>query len=182
MPLSRTAGPSTNAQEDGECGEPGEGLQETKASPGYTLTHACGAGPSLSRDAGEGIYVASDRLSPRRLDPIRRERHAAEANAGGVEDGVGDRRRDRAGRGLAGALRRQLGSVDENDVDRLRRLGDVENGIGQPIDAGDVLGVELHLLPERPAGALDDVALDAATQPVGIDDQAAIMGDHPFAR
>ena len=36
--------------------------------------------------------------------------------------------------------RRDLRMVDQHDVDRLRRLGDVEDRIGHPVDAGHVLG------------------------------------------
>ena len=38
------------------------------------------------------------------------------------------------------------------------------------------------LLGERPTGALDDVAFDAAPEPLGVDDQPAIMCHGEFAR
>ena len=39
------------------------------------------------------------------------------------------------------------GLVEQHDVDLLRRLGDVEDRIGQPVDAGDALVVELRSPP-----------------------------------
>jgi quinol monooxygenase YgiN len=71
--------------------------------------------------------------------------------------------RDRA---LTGAARRQFGAVNQHDVDRFRRLGDVEDRVGEPVGAGDLRPVEGDLLRERPAGALDDVSFDAAPEPV----------------
>ena len=110
-----------------------------------------------------------------------RERHPADAHAGGVEDGVGDGRRDRPARRFAGARRRDLRMVDQHHVDLFGRLGDVEDRIGQPIDAGHGLVVELDLLPQRAADALHDVALDRHADAVRIDDLAAIMGDRELA-
>ena len=49
-----------------------------------------------------------------------RQRRAADAHAGGVEHRIGDRRRQRPDRRLAGAGRRQVGMVDRDDVDRAR--------------------------------------------------------------
>ena len=68
---------------------------------------------------------------------------------------------DRPHRRLAGAGRRDLRLVDQHDVDRLRRVGDVEDRIGHPVDAGHAVAVELHLFEQRAADALHDVALDA---------------------
>src|SRR5262249_58499320 len=76
----------------------------------------------------------------------------------------------------------QLGMVDQHHLDRLRRLGDVEDRIGHPVDAGHVLSVELDLLPSRTAHALDDVALDGVPGPFGVDDLAAVMSDGELAR
>src|SRR5262249_174478 len=111
-----------------------------------------------------------------------RERHAADAHPGGVEDRVGDRGRYRTDRRLAGARGRQLGMVDQHHLDRLGRLGDVEDRVGHPVDAGHVLSVELYLLPRRAAPALRDVAVDGVLEPGGIDDLAAVVGDGELAR
>src|SRR5262249_43047185 len=118
----------------------------------------------------------------RLLHPVGRERHAADAHAGGVEDRVGDRRRHRADRRLAGTGGRQLGMVDQHHLDRLWRLGDVEDRVGHPVHAGHVLSVELDLLPQRAADALNNVAFDRMRQPIGIDDLAAVVGDRELAR
>jgi hypothetical protein len=99
------------------------------------------------------------------------QRRAAQAHTGGVEDGVGERRGNRADRALAGTRRRQFGAVNRHDVDRFRHLGDVEDRVGEPVGAGDLGAVEGDLLRERPAGALDNISFDAAPEPVRVDDQ-----------
>ena len=78
-----------------------------------------------------------------------------------------DGRGDRADRALAGAGRRQCGAVEQHDVDRFGRLGDVEDRVGKPVGTGDLGAVEGNLLRQGPAGALDDIAFDAALEPVG---------------
>jgi hypothetical protein len=72
--------------------------------------------------------------------------------------------------------------VDQHDVDCLWRLGDVEDRVSRPIDAGDLGTVEGDLLRQCAARALDDIAFDAAPQPIGVDDQPAIMRHGEFAR
>src|SRR5260370_22894744 len=67
--------------------------------------------------------------------------------------------------------------VDQHDVDRLRRLGDVENRVGHPVDAGHVLAVEPDFLPKRAAYALHDIGLDRMLEAIRIYDLAAVMGD-----
>src|SRR5215831_6982120 len=54
-------------------------------------------------------------------------------DAGCVEDRVRDRRGDRSDRGFAPVARSNIGAVDENDVDRLGRLGDVKDRISDPV-------------------------------------------------
>src|SRR5437667_8727109 len=72
--------------------------------------------------------------------------------------------------------------IDQHHVDRLRRLGDVEDRVCHPIYAGHVIGVEFDFLPQGAAYALDDVALDGVLEPVGVDDLAAVVGDRELAR
>src|SRR5436305_5684948 len=72
--------------------------------------------------------------------------------------------------------------VDQHHLDRFRRLGDVEDRVGHPVDAGYTIEVELDLLPQRAAHTLHDVALDGVLEPVGIDDLAAIVGDCELTR
>src|SRR6185436_4642923 len=89
----------------------------------------------------------------------------------------GDRRRDRPDARFPGARRLDLRMVDQHEVDLLRRFGDVEDRIGLPVDASDVVAVELDLLPQRAGDALHDVALDALLQPFRVDDLAAVVAD-----
>ena len=74
-----------------------------------------------------------------------------------------------------------FGVVDQQDVDRLGGLSDVEDRVREPVGAGDLGAVEGDLLRECPARALDDIALDASREPVGVDDQPAIMRDSELA-
>jgi hypothetical protein len=75
-------------------------------------------------------------LRQRRLEALRGQGRAAQAHAGRVEDGVGDGGGDRADRALAGAGRWQVGAVQQHDVDRFGRLGDVEDRVRKLIGAG----------------------------------------------
>src|SRR5262245_21921937 len=72
--------------------------------------------------------------------------------------------------------------VDQHHLNRFRRLGDVEDRVGHPVDAGHVLSVELDLLPQRAADALNDVAFDRMRQTIGIYDLATVVGDRELAR
>src|SRR4029077_15548313 len=80
-------------------------------------------------------------------------------------------------RRLSGARRWNLRMIDQHEVNLLRRLGDVEDGIADPVDAGDFLVVELDLFPQRAGNSLQDVTLDALLKTVRIDDLAAVVRD-----
>src|SRR6266566_6433680 len=71
--------------------------------------------------------------------------------------------------------------IDQHDIDRLRRLSNVEDRIGHPVDAGHVLRIELDLFPQSAAQTLHDVALDRVLEPIGIDDLAAVVSDRELA-
>src|SRR3984893_1987014 len=135
-----------------------------------------GTGPPFSP-----LYRAC-RSGHRLLDAVRGERHAAHAHAGGVEDRVGDRGGHRPDRRFAGARRGDFRMVEQHGLNLLRRLGDVEDRVADPIHRGHGLVVELDLLPQGAADALHDVALDALGEAVRIDDLAAVMADHEAAR
>ena len=115
----------------------------------------------------------------------RSARLTGQGRAGGdrgrIEDGVDEGRGDWADRSLASAGGRQFRAVDQHDVDGLRSIGDVEDRIGEPIGAGHLRAVEGDLLGEGAAGVLDDIAFNAASEPVGVNDQPAIVGDGEFA-
>src|SRR5262249_6835732 len=74
------------------------------------------------------------------------------------------------------------GRFRKYEAARLGRLGDVEDRVGRPVGAGDPGAVEGDLLRQGAARALDDVAFDAAPEPVRVDDQPAIMGHGELAR
>jgi len=48
------------------------------------------------------------------------------------------------------------------------RLGDVEDGVAEPVGAGHLGAVEGDLFRQGAAGALHDVAFDAAAEPIGV--------------
>src|SRR5581483_1338180 len=73
-------------------------------------------------------------------------------------------------------------AVDQHHVNRARRLGDVDDRVGQRVDAGHRLVVEGDFLPQRAAYALHDIAFDAFGEAVGVDDLPAIVRDREFAR
>src|SRR5258708_20474615 len=72
--------------------------------------------------------------------------------------------------------------VDQNDVDLFRRLRDVEDRIGDPIDCGHRLAVEFDFFPQGAAHALHDVALNRLGHTVRVDDLATVMADRELAR
>jgi len=53
-------------------------------------------------------------------------------------------------------------AIDQHDVDCFGRLGDVEDRVGEPVGDGDLGAVEGYFVRERPAGPLDDIALDTS--------------------
>src|SRR5258705_9162400 len=100
----------------------------------------------------------------------------ADAHAEAVEQSVGNRRRHRAMRGLAGADRADLRPLYQFDLD-LRHLAEAKDRIIGPAAAGDALPVEADALLQHPAGGLDRAALDLIDDPVGIDGLADIDRD-----
>ena len=64
-------------------------------------------------------------------------------------------------------------AVDDRHFD-FGRLVDVEDGIGGPVDAGDMLGIESHLFEKRPARGLDHSSFYLVTDSVEVDDLAGV--------
>src|SRR5882757_9809128 len=139
---------------------------------------------SAARPASVGPVGTSAGRSPgadRREYPVGGHGQRADACPGGGEDGISDRGWDDPDGWLAGAPGDLFGPVDEDDVDgghfvkphhrvRRRRM----ERVLLPIEARHAAFVELHLLFQRAADALDDVALDLVAQAVGVDDQSAV--------
>src|SRR5712691_3469157 len=88
--------------------------------------------PGITGPFSHAKRMVSDR---RGLDVRRSQRRAADARAGGFEDGVVDGCRQRAHRGFARTRGHGFGMVEQDDIDDRRRLGDVDDGIGEPVDA-----------------------------------------------
>src|SRR5215472_7281884 len=72
--------------------------------------------------------------------------------------------------------------IDQHHIHLSRRLSDVEDRISQPVDTGHSFAIKGDFLPQGAAHALDDVALDALGEPVGIDDLPAVVRDRELAR
>src|SRR5262249_17891617 len=100
------------------------------------------------RLAGEGGF-----------DARRRQGHAAHAHTDGVEHGIADRGRYRRGGGFARAERLVLRTADHVDLEH-RRVGEGDDRIAPPIDAGDFRLIEGRFLIQRAAYRLHDVAFD----------------------
>src|SRR5262249_49382991 len=112
----------------------------------------------------------------RSLHLHRRKWNRAQPHAGGVEDGIRDRRRYDRRRRLAGTPWPLPRPVDELDLD-LRHIGESPDRIGPPMEARHGGLVEQELLEQAAAHGLDDVALDLVPEPIGIDDLPAIVAD-----
>ena len=94
------------------------------------------------------------RASHRSQQALGRERDAAQAPAGGVEEGVGERRGDRAG---------TLPTSTTSMASGTRSCrGHVEDRVARPVDAEHRAGIEADLLVAAAAERHEDVGLDHA--------------------
>ncbi len=113
---------------------------------------------------------------------LGREGRLAEADAGRVEDGVGDGGGARHRCGFADAERRLLGPVHRDDLDG-GQLREGQDRVAAPVPRGRQARLEGHLLVQHAARRLDDVAVDLVLDPGGIDHQAGILPhDDPLDR
>src|ERR1700688_4164702 len=97
----------------------------------------------------------------------------ADANGRRIDHGVGDRRRDRTVRGLAGPDRIAVGPLDQLDL-YFRHFAEAKDRVVGPRRAGDALAVEANALFQDPAGGLDFPAFDLVDHAVRIDGFADI--------
>ena len=104
---------------------------------------------------------------------LRRERNPAEADSDSVVDRIGNRGRGGPLCAFADPQIRQARAIEEHGVD-LGHLAETQDRIGSPVDAGDPMPVEGHLLVQRPARRLGESPLELIAQPVGVDDLARI--------
>src|SRR5579864_2021046 len=111
------------------------------------------------------------------FDALAGERHLANSGAGGVENGVPDRRSDDRDRGLAGARRPNTGPIDEHALDHRNRESQRQRVIGPPVDRGHVSVVPRDLLAERPAQTLQRAPFNLIRQAIRIADGATVLGD-----
>src|SRR5262249_59303311 len=77
-------------------------------------------------------------------------------------------------RRLAGAPRLFGRPVDQVDED-VRYLGESQDRIARPVEAGHGRAAECQLLLQGPAHGLDDVSFDLALHPIRTDDLPAIV-------
>src|SRR5262245_36852892 len=108
-------------------------------------------------------------------DGFRRDRQVPDADAERAMNGVRDRGRRRALRGLAGTERPRF-AVDEMDVDA-RRRGEAQDRVALPVVAGDPPPVEPHPLDGGPARGLDGASGELVASAVGVDHQAEVRGN-----
>src|SRR5258706_3639644 len=145
---------------------------------------ACSDERSPRRETAGGFLHLHLRRFERREHPLAAERWSTQSNAGGIVNRIGDCCNHRLVAAFAGAVGSQIGAlwvgvaVDQNNVNGLRRIGMPQGRVRTPVNAGDLLRIELDFLPERPAQCLQHAALDGVVKPQGIDDQAAVVGTH----
>ena len=142
-------------------------------------------------DVVEGFSVSGSDAGgfQRSQHPLGPERHTAETDPGRVENRIGDGGNHWLVRRFPCAIHRQIGpvririTVDDNDVDLLRRIQMRQRWMRQPIDARDLFRIELHFFVQTTAHPVQHAALNAVPQRFWIDDQTAIVstGDplHP---
>src|SRR5467141_535729 len=112
-------------------------------------------------------------------DALRRKRCPAQAHAGCIEERVANRGRDRDDRRFASAEGLHFRLVDKKDFD-VWDLIEPDDRVAVPVEILLSGCVELNLFHQGPAHPLDDVSLNLVLQPVGIDDQAAVMRQSYF--
>ena len=70
-------------------------------------------------------------------------------------------------------------AVHDHDVDPLGRVAVGQRRVRAPVDARDLLAVELNLLEQGSADSVQEVPLDRVLEAVGVDDEAAVVrADH----
>src|SRR5437870_11309169 len=112
------------------------------------------------------------------------ERNATETHAGCIVNGICHRSDRRFQGRLTGSVVRQIGTVrigiaiDEQQVDFCRRIEMRQRRMSNPVLAGDLLAIELHLFIKRPAQGMEHAALDNAAKRFGIGHTAAVMRAH----
>ena len=114
----------------------------------------------------------------RGLDPLRGERHLPDADAGRVEDGVGDGGGARDRGGFADPERRIVGALDAAPPGYPARPGRSRSGSCWKSRLVTPAGVEPHLLHQGAADRLDDVAVHLQLDPFRVDHQAGVLRHH----
>ncbi len=125
--------------------------------------------PALTRDQFEAQRPSL------KLEGLRHQRQRSEAKAGGVEDGVADRRRDGDDRCFAGPCGRQVLTVKQYDID-LRRVAEPGNAIPRESRIGDPAAVVVDGLEQGTAQPHHKRAFDLVFEMVWVDDGAAFKG------
>src|SRR5262245_61662669 len=119
-------------------------------------------------------YVRRQRL----LDTRGSERDLADAGTRRVGERVGECRRGRALRRLAGAEERLARTVDEVHFHAVRKLRKAQDRIAGPVAARDPRALEAHRFVQRPAERLHDAPFDLVLDAVGVHDLAAVVRSH----
>jgi hypothetical protein len=96
-----------------------------------------------------------------------------DAFAGGFRDCVYDSGGGRSLCGFACAEGMLFGAVDDLYFESWRLI-DMQDGVGAPLAAGDVLFIEFYLLEKGPAGGLHHAAFDLIYYTVEVDDLTCV--------
>src|SRR5882672_11684421 len=127
-----------------------------------------------------GVWIAAlsgGTLRERLLYPLRSKWQRAQALAGRIGDGIGDRRGGRTLRAFAHAEETFLGAIEQHHLD-LRHVPEMDDRIVRPRLRCDARAVVSHRFHQRPARGLDDAALDLVHDAIRVDDLPGIDRRH----
>ena len=145
---------------------PGRCDARFQALCGTLLTRASGvlrAGAALpGRAASAALTRSGVKGTARSLTPVASKTAFARAAATGAVEAS------------PAPNRRQCWSVKEGHLDG-RHFWEGQNRIAHPVHAGDAGAIERHFLVQRAAQRLHDRPFDLVAQPIGIDDQPAVV-------
>ena len=105
---------------------------------------------------------------------VGRERNPTQTHPDCIKYRVSDCSRNRNDRRFARPRVWQLGAVDEHSFD-FRNFAESNYGITSPVEILLAGSIELNFFHQCAAHALNDVSINLELEPVGIDDQAAVM-------
>ena len=106
---------------------------------------------------------------------LRTKGGSTHPHSGGIKESVSDCACDSTGGALTGTRGWNLGTVDQGDLEHIRRNCHVAREVGCPVSTRDHLLVELHFFADGAARRPDRLTFDNLPQALRVDDQTAIV-------